>query len=263
MDVQSAECVVLRQQDFKERDLLVTFLSRERGRMKGIAKGVKKFTGRGVGRYEPLTHGVIFYVEKTGSDLVSIRKCDTLPPYLALQEHYEKYLYAAYFAELLDRCPIAPPEAAAYFDLLIQGLTAIYNESSLPELLALRLRFEWGLLALLGLQPAITVCLHCGKQLFTRLAPAPHTVSPEPHTFDPESGGVRCPDCRVSGRHIAELSAGTLAYLATLGVLGAEPQGTPVRPTRRNLQELVDAITPSLVRQFSRPPKSLSLLPPA
>ena len=76
----SSDCVILKRQDLAESDVLVTFLTRDKGRMKGVVKGSKKITGRGVGSFEPMTLGVMYYTEKNGSDLVSIRKCDPRPP---------------------------------------------------------------------------------------------------------------------------------------------------------------------------------------
>nr|NIP71644.1 DNA repair protein RecO [Gammaproteobacteria bacterium]NIR97788.1 DNA repair protein RecO [Gammaproteobacteria bacterium]NIT63840.1 DNA repair protein RecO [Gammaproteobacteria bacterium]NIV20810.1 DNA repair protein RecO [Gammaproteobacteria bacterium]NIY32420.1 DNA repair protein RecO [Gammaproteobacteria bacterium] len=100
MPLVSSECIILRNQDYLERDRLVTFLTRDAGRVRGIVKGSRKLTSRGVGSFEVFSRGVMHWVDKGREGLVTIRKCDPLPPYLYLHGGYHAFLYAGYFAEL-------------------------------------------------------------------------------------------------------------------------------------------------------------------
>jgi DNA repair protein RecO (recombination protein O) len=257
MDLISSESVILKQQPLQESDVLVTFLARDRGRLAGVVRGSRKITGRGVGSFEPFTLGVMHYTERTGSDLVSIRKCDPHPPYLFLQRDYGKLILAGYFAELISLCPISPSEAERFY-LLLAGALARLCDDQAPELALQRLGYELDFLDALGVAPDFSTCRTCGAPLFreegSRLVPA---LAGE-HQFDLAAGGIRCPRCASSGRALVPLSAGTLAFLAAWR--GQGRGSALVKPTRLALQELSQAVTRFLVHQLEREPRSLALL---
>jgi len=256
MNVVSSECIILKRADFGERDRLVTFLARDKGRMSGIAKGARTITRRGVGSYEPFNRGHIFYVEKPSSDLVAIRKVDLVPPYLYLHNDYTRYLYASYFTELMLLVPIPPPEADAFFTLLAEGLQRVYeaDDATLP---VERLGYELRFLHALGLQPTWHTCGVCARPVYRRTAGGLKPVAAGPYQLDAALGAVRCPDC-AGQAPLPTLSPGTLAFLAAWWL---HPGGARVLPTRQALGELEAALTQHLVHHLEREPCSLALLP--
>ena len=259
MKVVSSDCIILKRRDFRERDRLVTFLARDKGRMTGIARGAQSITGRGVGSYEPGNRGRIFYVEKARSDLVAIRKCDTSPPYLFLTADYQKILLGGYMVELVDSCTLQAAEAEPFFLLLAGGLEALCGENSPRDLPLLRLGFELDFLACQGLQPEWSRCMACERPLFDFHRTPPRVATSGPHQFDVRAGGVRCPDCHAAGPGLVELSPGTMAFFgAWRGSAGA----SGVQPTRNALRELEAAVTRHLVHHLEFEPRSLALLPP-
>jgi DNA repair protein RecO (recombination protein O) len=259
MKVVSSECVILKHQDYRERDRLVTFLTRDKGRLTGVARGARRITGRGVGSYEPFNRGIIFYVESAGSELVSIRKCDPMPPFLYLDNDYRKFLFAGYMAELIMLCRIPEPEAERFFLLLADGLERLHREESARELPLLRLGFELDFLTRLGVQPEWSRCCVCERPLLEKRRGAPRPLLEGKHHFDVAAGGLRCPDCRGAGGALLEISPGSLAFLAAWRGVGG---GGTVRPTRNALRELEAAVSRHLVHQLEREPRSLALLPP-
>ncbi len=162
MNLVSSDCIILRSQDYAERDKLVSFLTPESGRLKGIVKGSRKLTSRGVGSFEPFSRGLIHYVPRSPGALVTIRKCDPRPPYLYLKQDYNCFLYAGYLAELVDLCAIENLEAAPYFTLLAETLDALCEAGPARRLPLLRLRFELRHLELLGYAPDWRQCRQCG-----------------------------------------------------------------------------------------------------
>lgn len=263
MQVVSSPAIILRNQDYLERDRLVTFLARDAGRLRGIAKGSRKLTSRGVGDFEPFSQGVMHYTDKGGGGLVNIRKCDPLPPYLYLQADYHKYLYAAYFAELMDLTPMDPAGAAPYFDLLGETLAALCEPGPARRLPLLRLRFELRFVHLLGYQPTWGQCVACGVGLVGEEEGRARVMHPAPHAFDVHLGGVRCPACGPGGGQPLPLAPAALAFLADWrrGTPGAGA-ATTVRPTRSVLEELQAAVERHLLHHLQREPRSLVLLPP-
>ncbi|MBI4082645.1 MAG: DNA repair protein RecO [Candidatus Lambdaproteobacteria bacterium] len=253
----SSECIVLAQRPYRERDRLVSFLARDRGRLAGIARGAQKLTGRGVGSYEPCTRGVIHYVESRGTELVSIRKCDPQPPYLFLEQDYAKYLYAAYFAEWLTLCPVPAAEAERFFLLLAGGIEAVCAAGSAQALAAARLAYELELLACLGLLPEWGRCCACGRALLDEGSGPPRPLFAQPLALDAREGGLRCPECRGSG---PAFSPGTLAFV-TAWSDPARRKG--LRPTQGALAELARGLGVYLAYHVERQPRSLALLPGA
>jgi len=255
MQLVSSECIVLRNQDYLERDRLVTFLTPDAGRLRGIVKGSRKLTSRGVGNFEPFSRGVMYYVERPQGGLVTIRKCDPLPPYLYLEGDYHKFLFAGYFAELMDVIPIDPAGSEPYFALLAESLEALCEPGPDRRLPLLRLRYELHFLELLGYQPEWSRCCVCGAALFREEDGRAVPVQEAPHAFEVGSG-VRCPGCAADGPHPLTLAAASLAFLENWrrGLDG-------VRPTRQALEELEATVERHLLHYLHRKPRSLALLP--
>jgi DNA repair protein RecO (recombination protein O) len=261
MQLVSSECIILRNQDYLERDRLVTFLTRGAGRLRGVVKGSRKLTSRGVGNFEPFSRGVMYYTDRGAGGLVAIRKCDPLPPSLYLRGDYQRFLFAGYFAELMDVIPIDPAASEPYFALLAEGLEALCEPGPARRLPLLRLRFELHYLALLGYAPDWRRCCVCGAALLPEEHAEGEEAAPDsarPCRFDLHAGGVRCPDCAAGGTPGLELAPASLAFLETWR---RAPEGTTVRPTRQALEELERAVIRHLVRCIEREPRSLALLP--
>jgi DNA repair protein RecO (recombination protein O) len=258
MQVVSSPSIILRSQDYLERDRLVTFLTPDAGRLRGIVKGSRKLTSRGVGDFEPFSSGVMYYTDKGHGGLVSIRKCDPRPPYLYLQGDYNKFLFAGYFAELMHLIPMDPGGSGPYFTLLAESLAALCEPGPERRLPLLRLRFELHFLTLLGYLPEWHRCGSCGKALLEERDGAVVPAIAGDARFDVREGGVRCPDCAGDDPRRLVLSPQALAFLETWR---RAEEGAPVRPTRRILEQLEQAVTRHLIYHLEREPRSLALLP--
>jgi DNA repair protein RecO (recombination protein O) len=274
MNLVCSECIILRQRDFKERDRLITFLARDRGKLSGIARGAKVITGRGVGAFEPFTHGILHFAESPSGGLVQIRKMDLLPPHLFLQTDYERFLHFTYFTELIEQSSVAVVDSEAFFVLLLRGLrrAAALPKEALP---ALRLEFELDLLGALGLQPEWKRCVSCGGRIFVRESAGIVLVRAEPHQFDVQAGGLRCPDCLLPGAAHG-LAPATLSQFAPWRAAAAEraaapgadaggaaPEGATAREPgldREAFRELERAIRAHMQHHLEREPRSLDLV---
>ena len=258
MNLVSSECIILRAQDYAERDKLVSFLTPESGMLKGIVKGSRKLTSRGVGSFEPFSRGLIHYIPRSPGGLVTIRKCDPRPPYLYLRQDYHSFLYAGYLAELVALCTIENREAEPYFTLLADTLDALCEPGPARRLPLLRLRFELRHLDLLGYAPDWRNCRQCGSALLREGKDGGvEAVFDGTHGFNVQLGGVLCPPCDTGGRRVLKISPGALVFLENWRGGGH----ATIRPTRSILQELEDAVTAHLIHHLERKPRSLALLP--
>jgi DNA repair protein RecO (recombination protein O) len=174
------EAVVLRHADWGEADRLLTLYTRERGKVRVLAKGARKIRSRKAGHLEPFTR-VTLQLAK-GHDLPIVTQADSLDAYLPLGENLIKTGYASYAVELLDRFTYEDEsENYAIYRLLTEILTRIASEAD--PWLAMRY-YEVRLLDLLGFRPHLFECANCGEE-----------IRAVDQFFSPAAGGVLCPKC--------------------------------------------------------------------
>ena len=177
---QRVEAVVLRHSDYGEADRLLTVFSREAGKLRIIAKGVRRMKSRKAGHLEPFTRAALMLAY--GRDLWIVTQADTVDAYQPMREDLLRTGYAAYIVELLDRFTYEEGENRALYALLIQTLERIAHEAD--PFAAVRF-YEIRLLDLLGFRPELQRCLGCSQD-----------IQPEDQFFSAERGGVFCPRCR-------------------------------------------------------------------
>ena len=105
MPLYTAEALVLRTYKLGEADRIVVFLTRDRGKKRGVAKGARRPRSRFVGALEPLTEVRVAYFEKERRELVGLNYAETVRSPLAGPAEagdYDALGYVGYFAELLD-----------------------------------------------------------------------------------------------------------------------------------------------------------------
>jgi DNA repair protein RecO (recombination protein O) len=174
------EAIVLRHADWGEADRMLTLFTRERGKVRAIAKGARKMRSRKAGHLEPFTR-VTLQLAK-GRDLLIVTQADTLDAYFPLKDSLTKTSYASYVVELLDRFYYEEEsENFALYRLLAESLTRIAVEAD--PWLAIRY-YEVRLLDFLGFRPHLFECANCGK-----------AIQPVDQFFSPAAGGVLCPNC--------------------------------------------------------------------
>lgn len=192
------EAVVLRHADWGEADRILTLYTRERGKVRAIAKGARRIRSRKAGHLEPFTR-VILQLAK-GRDLMIITQADTLDAYLPLGADLVRTSQASYAVELLDRFTYEDEsENLPVYQLLTEILHRIATEAD--PWLAIRY-YEVRLLDYLGYRPHLFKCANCGKD-----------IQPVDQYFSPAAGGVLCPDCGPRQRDAWKISMETLKHL--------------------------------------------------
>jgi DNA repair protein RecO (recombination protein O) len=193
------EGVVLRTQKLGEADRIITLLTRQHGRVRAVAKGVRRTSSRFGARLEPFTHvDALCYV---GRSLDIVTQAETLVPYgERLVGDYPRYTAGAAMLETAERFTAeerAP--AVQQYLLLVGGLRALTSGGRDPGMVLDS--FLLRSLAVAGYAPSFTDCALCG-------APGPHRF------FVIAAGGAVCGSCRRPGA--AAPGAATLALLGAL-----------------------------------------------
>lgn len=192
-----SEAIVLRHQNLGEADRIVTLLTPQRGKLKAIAKGVRKPLSRKAGHLELFTR--IHVMMARGRDLDLISQVESVETYLPLRDDLLKASYAAYFAELADAFVGEGDENRAIYNLLAAGLGWICEAEDL--LLAARY-YELATLAQAGFQPELRRCAIGGED-----------ITAQDQYFSVADGGVVCPHCGEDNPRARALSLGTLKVL--------------------------------------------------
>lgn len=192
------DAVVLRHSDYGEADRLLTLYTRQRGKMRVIAKGARKIASRKAGHIEPFTH--VRLQLATGREMFILTQADTVDAYLPLRDDLILTSHAAYALELLDRFTYEDEtEDAATFRLLTDTLSRL--ASGTDVWLVLRF-YEMRLLDQLGFRPQLFECVNCGRE-----------IQPEDQFFSFQAGGVICPRCGQGLKHLHNISVEALKYL--------------------------------------------------
>jgi DNA repair protein RecO (recombination protein O) len=166
--------------DWGEADRLLSLYTRERGKLRAVAKGARRIKSRKAGHLEPFTRVTLQLAR--GRDMPIITQAETVDAYLPLRDALVKTGYAAYAVEMLDRFTFEDEtENYAIYRLLIETLGRIASE---PDAWVAVRFYEVQLLGLLGFRPRLFECANCGG-----------TVQPVDQFFAPGAGGVLCPRC--------------------------------------------------------------------
>jgi DNA repair protein RecO (recombination protein O) len=199
MPLYSDEAIVLRTHKLAEADRIITLLTRGRGRVRAVAKGVRKTSSRFGARLEPFTHVDLQLYE--GRSLDTITQAVTLTPFQAhIGADYERYTSGTAMLETAEKLlPEEGEPAVQHFLLLMGGLRALSaGEHSPGHVLDSYLLRS---LAVAGYAPSFEACARCGSIGNHRW-------------FNPAAGGLLCSECRVPGS--ATPSEDTLRHLGAL-----------------------------------------------
>jgi DNA repair protein RecO (recombination protein O) len=245
--VYKADAVVLRHQPVGEADRVLTLFTREYGKLRVSARGVRKTTSRLAGRVQPYTAGRFLLARGRTLDVVA--QADVVRTFAGLQDDLLRGAYAAYVAELIDRFLPERDRHPEVFDAVVEAL-AVMETASEDGAEIYALWFSLHLADSLGYRPELDRCVSCGRPLPARAA-AGSPGGSEPAVagagtgwaFSPDAGGALCPSCAAGARAAVRVPAGVLAtgaYLQRSTAAQARRLRLPERP-RRQLAGLVQA----------------------
>lgn len=197
------EAVVLRTHKLGEADRIITLLTRSHGKVRAVAKGVRRTSSKFGGRLEPFTH--VDLQLATGHSLEVITQAVTLHAYAEpLGQDYERFTTGEVMIEAAERLVAEEGQPALrQYQLLLgalQALTAGTQDGPRPPAMVMD-AYLLRAISLAGYAPNLTDCARCG-------APGPHDA------FSPVLGGVVCRRCRPPGSAVAD--AAVVGYLGAL-----------------------------------------------
>jgi DNA repair protein RecO (recombination protein O) len=178
------EGVVLRTQKLGEADRIVTVLTRRHGKVRAVAKGVRRTKSKFGARLEPFTH--VDLQLYTGRNLDIVSQAESIRSYGArIAGDYPAYTAGTAVLETADRLTAEEKEPSLRLFLLVIGALRALDEHAHPPGLVLD-AFLLRAMSVAGWEPALAECARCGVD-------GPH------RHFSVPAGGTVCPTCRPTG----------------------------------------------------------------
>ncbi len=222
MPLHESEAIILQSYPLGEADRLVSFLSRNAGRMRGVAKAAKRTKSKFGSTLERLSYIRICYFERERRDLVTITQTELVESFLELFSDYESGAALALFSEISE---VVLPEKEALdapFRLLLLCARAVKSTHKSEVPLAY---FCLWTLKLAGWMPPLDECVLCGR-----------AVGDEPAYVAPSLQGLACSKCRPMGSRLLPKESIALAR----------------RMTTQKLEQLVEvSVPPIAVREIT------------
>ncbi len=197
MAIQRAEAFVLRTQPFRSSSLIITFFSRPFGKLRGLAKGVRREREVRGAVFELFTQVEIIFYEKMRSDLHLVSECSILKSHDNLRTDLGLIAYASYFSELVDAVTEVHDPHEKIYDLLefSFGFLPAIPPQNLSRLFEIKLLHEIGWL------PYLEGCLGCGDTRF------------EAGFFSVSQGALYCARCSKTAADAKPLTRQGLALM--------------------------------------------------
>lgn len=230
---------MLRTHKLGESDRIITLLTRQHGRVRAAARGVRKTSSKWGSRLEPFNYVDLQLAEGRGN-LDTIAQAETRTPFNAtLGNDYERYTAGTAMLETADRLASEDKQPMLQqFLLLVGGLRAMTSgEHGASQVLDSYLLRS---LAVAGYAPSFDHCVRCGTE-------GPH------RWFNPSAGGVMCATCRLPGS--ASPAPGSLVALGAL-LAGEWPVVHAAEP--RHLKEASGLVAAYLAWHLERGLRSLA-----
>jgi len=212
----SSQAFILGTHPLRETDRIVSFLTREFGKKRGVARGARRPRSAFSGALEPMTEADVVYYEKEGGDLVSIRSVDPIRASFSLSTDLERALLLPAMAESLETFVSESDPAEPFYRLARHAMDGLFAGAATAAVAAY---FDVWILRLSGLFPSLRECARCGAAL-----PASGALP-----FDEGLPGFVGPECKSgAGVRLSEAARATLSrFLSDPLDPSAVPAGLP------------------------------------
>ncbi|MCC7371335.1 MAG: DNA repair protein RecO [Chloroflexi bacterium] len=232
------EAIVLRRVDFGEADRVLVLLTRERGKLPVVAKGIRRLSSRSAGHLELFTD-VELQLAK-GANLDVVTQAETRNAFRRVREDLTRTSTAYLIAETADALTEEAVEQPELFDLLVATFHALETTDD-PRLLAAH--YQLRLLDVTGFRPVLMTCVGCDQEL-----------QPGQNAFSAMVGGALCPRCGPSEPSSRPIHSDVLKVLRNLqraGLPGSVHFRVPeqtIREVERTLRDLLERHTERRLR---------------
>ncbi len=199
--------VALRHYKLGEADRIIVFMTAGHGKVRAVAKGIRKTKSRFGARLEPPTHVNLLFYEGRELDIVS--QAEAIDHFRPIRDDLGRMTDAMAMLEAVDQTAQERQPDARLYQMLVAALrTLSEREQRSPLLVA---AFYWKLLSMEGFGPILEQCASCD---------APASAGAQLVAFDLSQGGALCRDCR-RGLPVSPEALGILGRILGGGLAAA------------------------------------------
>jgi DNA repair protein RecO (recombination protein O) len=178
MTLFASDALILRTWPVNEADLVVSFFTRDYGKLKGVAKAALKSRKRFGGALEPMTQARAFFAERPRQELVRLDQLELLRSPLSAPVDYARASVLSFFAEVLEEALPEHDPQETVFRLLL----AVLEQTTVEQPWMPLTYFSLWMTRLMGWLPDLAVCTQGGERF-----------APGEASFHPGSDGLFCP----------------------------------------------------------------------
>jgi DNA repair protein RecO (recombination protein O) len=194
------EAIIIKKVKLGEADRILSLYTPRLGKIRVVAKGVRRPRSKMAGHLELLTHSLVSLAR--GRNLDTVTGSQTINSFLPLKSDLKLTSYALYAVELTDLFTADNDESYPLFQLLLETMHKLCQGNNNELIMRY---FELHLLDLTGYRPQLRECVSCHSPL--------KAIT---NSFSPSAGGVLCPNCCQSQFYAYSLSVDALKVLRFL-----------------------------------------------
>jgi DNA repair protein RecO (recombination protein O) len=242
MPLHASDALILRTWPVNEADLVVSFFTRDYGKVKGMAKSALKSRKRFGGALEPMTLARAFFADKPGQELVRLDQLELIRSPLSAPVDYARAAALSFYSEVLEEALPEHDPQETVFRLLL----AVLEQTTVDRVWMPLTYFSLWMTRLMGWLPDLAACTVCGERFV-----------PGEASFHPQADGLFCPLHRPGACMTLSADSWTLAQRilrAPVTALVEEPW------PRRRAQDLRRFTQQSLERHLERRLRSADAL---
>lgn len=177
------DAINLKSYNLSESDKIMVMYSRDKGLIRGVAKGVKKPKSKLGARMDLLVANKLMLHK--GRNLDTISQAEALNTFNATRRNMDKIFYSMYVSEVVNNFGVEDdPCSSVIFDLLYEALNTISHAEDKIQILNAVLKFQLKMMRVSGFSLELDKCLCCGKP-----------IENENMYFSGRLGGVVCLEC--------------------------------------------------------------------
>jgi DNA repair protein RecO (recombination protein O) len=178
MTLLASDALILRTWPVNEADLVVSFFTRDYGKLKGVAKAALKSRKRFGGALEPMTLARAFFADRPRQELVRLDQLEILRSPLSSPVDYARAAVLSFYAEVLEECLPEQDPQETVFRLML----AVLEQTTVSQTWMPVTYFSLWMTRLMGWLPDLTACTLCGERF-----------APGEASFHAMTDGLFCP----------------------------------------------------------------------
>jgi len=249
MPLYTTNAIVIRSLHYGESDKIVTFFTKDFGKIKAIAKGARRSKKRFQNALGLFSHLRLIFFDREGMGLVRAENCDILHTFSKIREDLKKIFYGNYYLELVNEMAGERETNTEAFNLLLYFLLTLEEKEAQEEWLRM---FEIRMLSLFGYRPNMKRCGLC-KREWDDLKEISFTF------FSPGMGALVCKSCSNALNNLIPLSLGTARLIEQISQMDLEKIHR-LKFTLQALAESRELLPKFITYQLGKELKSLKAL---